>query len=357
MADSGQQTERLTLLLIAGISGIVAVAFWPLAEAFLAAATFAILLMPLHRILSHRVPAWLSAGLLTAVPVAALGGVLAILLDLLMRNGDELLRMLQIIASWIGAGVGRYLDPGATGMALNVHAWLDEMVAGSGQSLMSAFAQIPLMVVEIIVFVLVLYIALLGGDQVFREIVAILPERSQRGVLALSATVSETLSSIFARQVAVAVVTFIVAIPFFAVLGYGDPLFYAYLAAMLQLVPVVGPLILIVFLAVYALASGDYPALLLLVFVGCPLLAAVPRYLVRSVLPGKRVALHPALVLIGFIGGIGVMGVIGVVLGPLFIVLLVSGYRALVGELKSDRGADSEAAVNRGDVVRSPIDT
>ncbi len=348
MGDSGQRTERLTLLLIAGIGSVAAVAFWPLAEAFLVAATFAILLTPLHRLLSHRIPGWLSAGLLTTALVAAFAGVFAFLLDLLIRNGDELLRMLQVIASWIGAGVGRFLDPGATGMALNMNARLDEMVAGSGQSLMNVAAQIPLMVVEIIVFVLVLYIALLGGDQVWREIVAILPERSQRGVRALSGTVSDALSSVFVPQAAAATVAFIVAIPFFAVLGYGDPFFYALLAAMLQLVPVVGPLILIVFLAAYALASGDYPALILLVLVGCPLLAAAPGFLVRPVLPGRGSSMHPALVLIGVIGGIGAMGVVGVVLGPLFMVLLVSGYRVLVEDLKSGAGADNGVAAEKG---------
>ncbi|RXE56697.1 hypothetical protein ABH15_00490 [Methanoculleus taiwanensis] len=333
MAETGTRIDRLTLLLIAGIAAAAAIAFWPLAGALFVAGTFAIVLMPLHRVLCRRMPAWFSALLLTGGLVSALAALLVLLAGVLLENTNEILHMLQTIVSWAGSLLSRHVDLNAAGAVIDINAWLAEIVGLAEQSLMGIIPQVPLMVVDIIVFVLALYIAVLGGDKIYREVAAALPKRSQRGINALTVTFTDTIYSVYVLHVIVALVTFVLAVPFFAILGFGDVFFYAALAAIFQLIPAVGSLVLIVFLAVYALASGDYRALALLVFVGYPLLSALPDFFLRPILMGKRVDIHPVLVLIGFIGGLGVMGLIGFVLGPLFMALLVSGYHVLVEEL------------------------
>ncbi|MDN7025004.1 AI-2E family transporter [Methanoculleus sp. FWC-SCC1] len=343
MADSGQHADRLTLLLVAGIGIAAAVAFLQLAGAFCVAAASALLLLPLHRSISRRIPAWLSAALLTTALIAVLAGTFAFLADLLIRNADEVLRMLEALAAWTEPLIAQ----NAVGMLPDANAWPAGLTARFTQSLTDLIFEVPLLVVEIIVFALAVYSVLLGGDRIYREVAAVLPERSQRGVRALSTTFSDALSSVVVPNIAAAAVTFIIAVPFFAVFGYGDVLFFASLTALFRLLPVLGLLVLITFLAVYAAASGDHRGCFLLVFVGYPLLAVAPGFLLRPLLAEKRIFVRPALVLLGFIGGVGAMGFIGVVLGPLFVVLLITGYRVLVEELEGVTDAEHALPENR----------
>lgn len=334
MANPGQHADLLTLLIITGIGIAAAVAFRQLAGAVCVAAASALLLLPLHRNVSRRIPAWLSAALVTAALLVVLAGTFIFLADLLIRNADVVPRMLEAIF----VRAEPFIYHNAVVFLPDANACPAGLTARFTQSLTDIIFEIPLMVVEIIVFALAVYSALLGGDRIYREVAAVLPERLQRGIRALSATFPDVLSSVVVVNIAAAVVTFIIAVPVFAVLGYGDVLFFASLAALFRLLPVLGLLVLITFLAVYAVAAGDYRGFLLLVFVAYPLLALAPAYLLRPLLTGKRSFVHPALVLLGFIGGVGAMGLIGAALGPLFVALLVTGYRVLVEELEGMAG-------------------
>ena len=50
---------------------------------------------------------------------------------------------------------------------------------------------------------------------------------------------------------------------------------------------------------------------------------------------GRRVKLHPLIMIVGFFGGIITMGTAGFVLGPVIIVLLFTGYRILIEDKKA----------------------
>ncbi len=334
--------DRLTALLVLGIVITAAVVFWPLMAIFFVAASFAVVLMPVQRYASRRISAWLSAFLITAAVVIALAFTLGVLADLLYRNADGVLLMLRAIIDWVAALLGGLEWSAAADIAADLHVWLNAAVGELRRMLMTLAPQIPVMVMQFIVFMLGLYIALVAGDRVAAEFFSMLPERSRRGARMLAVTVSDTLHSIYVLHVVVAAVTFVLAIPFYTLLGYGDPLFFATVTAIFQLIPALGSLAVIVFLGVYALAVGDMRGLALIGLVGYPLLSAFPDFLLRPYLMGKRQDVHPVLVLIGFIGGIATMGIIGFVLGPLLIALLVSGYRVLIEELRADSGEEEK---------------
>jgi predicted PurR-regulated permease PerM len=48
---------------------------------------------------------------------------------------------------------------------------------------------------------------------------------------------------------------------------------------------------------------------------------------------GKRIGIHPVIMMIGILGGISVMGMVGLIIGPLFIALLISSYIILIDKL------------------------
>jgi predicted PurR-regulated permease PerM len=150
----------------------------------------------------------------------------------------------------------------------------------------------------------------------------------------MSGVTVDTLYAIYIVHAGIAALTFVIAIPFFYFLGYGNVLFYSFLCAFCELIPVLGSSIVFIFLGTYALSLGDINGVLILFFFGYIGVAALPEIYVRPVLMGRRVKLHPLIMLVGFFGGLLTMGTAGFVLGPVIIVLLFAGYHILIEERK-----------------------
>lgn len=98
-------------------------------------------------------------------------------------------------------------------------------------------------------------------------------------------------------------------------------------------IPVLGPLVVLAFLVLYNLSTGNINGALIAIFIIYPLVLWLPGSYVRSKLMGKRIGIHPVIMMIGILGGISVMGMVGLILGPLFIALLISSYLILIDKL------------------------
>jgi predicted PurR-regulated permease PerM len=123
------------------------------------------------------------------------------------------------------------------------------------------------------------------------------------------------------------------AIPFFIFLGYGHVLFWATMCGLFQLIPFLGPQIIILFLLIYELLLGDIRAVILTVCVGYPLISGFADFYFRPKMMAKRTAIHPVLMMIGIFGGMMLMGTLGIVFGPLFVALTVSAYSLIINPL------------------------
>ena len=66
----------------------------------------------------------------------------------------------------------------------------------------------------------------------------------------------DTLYVIYIVQIAIAVLTFFIAIPVFYLLGYGNILFYSFLAAFCEAIPILGSSVAFIIIGAYALAHG-----------------------------------------------------------------------------------------------------
>jgi len=161
-----------------------------------------------------------------------------------------------------------------------------------------------------------------------------IPDTVRGHVQKMADDIVDTLYAIYVVLVAIAALTFVISIPVFWVLGYGHILFYSFLCAICELIPVLGSSVVFIFLGAYALSIGDITGVLILFFFGYICVAALPEIFVRPVLMGRRLKLHPLLMLIGFIGGIIALGMVGFVIGPVIIVLLMDIYRLLFVEKK-----------------------
>jgi predicted PurR-regulated permease PerM len=203
---------------------------------------------------------------------------------------------------------------------------------------------LPIILLKAFIFFLALYLFVLSGDHVARELRSVLPGRLAASVNSLSGKTVDTLYAVYIVNAQVALITFLVSIPFFILWGYGHVLFFSVLMGIFQLVPFLGPQLLIIFLAIYALACGDIPGAVAMLVVGYPLISGSADFYFRPKMMGKRTAIHPVLMMIGLFGGLALFGLLGVILGPLFAALLVSAYELLIAQLRS--GKEEATAAN-----------
>jgi predicted PurR-regulated permease PerM len=335
MLSASHLKNIIPIIVIFGIVLSVFVVFWRLLDMILLAFSLAIVVMPLQRRIIRKVKSrWIAALLTTTLVLSLFAGTIYFTFFVISQNGAYLAEILVSIAEGmrtIGA------EPIVAAIPLppeQVEIWANSQLESASVSLSDFLSQIPLIIVKFIIFFLSLYLFFLGGDRIREELSCRLPQRLSRAVDQMTEPVVNTLYAIFVVHFSIAALTFILALPFFYVLGYGHVVFYALIAAIFQLFPMIGDSMLMLFLLVFAISQGDIRGVVLVIFLGYPVVSALPDLYYRPLLMGSRAAIHPILMWIGFFGGAIAMGTIGIILGPVLITLLISGYRILVEGLK-----------------------
>ena len=193
---------------------------------------------------------------------------------------------------------------------------------------------ITLIAFKAFIFFSTLLLLLLHGEELKNRIMGRMPEPLSSFVNRLSNVTVDTLYAIYVVQIAIAVLTFFIAIPVFYLLGYGNILFYSFFAAFCELVPILGSSVAFLLIGAYALAIGDLQGVLILFVLGYIVVSCMPEIFIRPVLVGRRVKINPVIMFVGIIGGLLTMGLAGFVLGPVIVVLLITSYRMYIQDRK-----------------------
>jgi predicted PurR-regulated permease PerM len=330
-----EESKRYTLYLVAVIAVVALIIFWQLMVALIFAGSIAVIALPLHRRFTSKIGAEASAALVTAILFLIFVSVIAFAVGLLLQNQAFLNGLVSTIINWAGLGQD---NPIISVFHIN-QTQIDGLIGNSNQLINqwadSVVSQIPAFGFQLLVFFLSFSVFLYKGEDLYHSSFAMLPEELKEPVSRLTQTAVDTLYAIYVVQLIIVIITFLLALPFFYLLGFEHVLFFSTLAGLLKIVPILGPSILMAFLAVYALSISDMSALLLLIFIGYPIVCALPDLFIRPVLMGRRTCIHPVIMWIGFVGGIYTLGLVGFVLGPLILVLLITGYHLLKGDYEA----------------------
>src|SRR5256886_7417682 len=112
----------------------------------------------------------------------------------------------------------------------------------------------------------------------------------------------------------------------FALIGLPSPLVLGLIAGMLEFVPLVGPLMVAVLVALLALLhSGLGMAFVVLLFLG--VLRVVQDYVIYPRIIGQGIHLHPLAVILAILAGAEIAGVAGIFLAIPVIAILTVSYR------------------------------
>jgi predicted PurR-regulated permease PerM len=266
-----------------------------------------------------------------------IGLTLLLVVNLLLKGGGQILAMMQIINDWLTSLAPHDLISGK-----QLADTLDSIKIAIIRSVHGILNQVPGILFGGFIMVLSVYLFLLKGEVIFRQITDALPVQLNESAGKITDMVTNTMYAIYIVSVEIAILTFVLSLPVYYLLGYPAALQLAIMSGFSMFIPIVGPLAVLTFLVLYNLSTGNINGALIAIFIIYPLILWLPGSYIRSRLMGKRIGIHPVIMMIGIIGGISVMGMIGLIIGPLFIALLISSYIILIDKLTLIKNKGSE---------------
>jgi predicted PurR-regulated permease PerM len=338
---------KLSVVIAAALLVLCVFLFWPVMKTLLFAATVAVVLTPFYRWVQRRLwgenpRPWkqaLGAGAVVTVTVAVLLILLAVAVVIVIDNFDLLknfaVQVAALVQGWLGDSLGLKFD-------------FKQAVADRADALFgyvrSMFFAATDFFIKFVIFIAALYFCLRSGGELVENVRRSLSQSHREVFDRFVKSAYSVLYAIYVVHVGTAVITFVLALPFFALIGYSDHLFFwSLLCCVFQLVPLLGPSIIMFSISAYAFATDDTTAGVLCLALGYPVVAVVPDVVFRPIMMGRGVKLSPLLLLLGFIGGVASMGAIGFVLGPLALTLLAESLEFASERMRSHYGAEGGA--------------
>ncbi|ELY46051.1 AI-2E family transporter [Natronorubrum sulfidifaciens] len=299
------------------------------------ALTVAYVLLPVQGWLARRgLSEWSAAAAATLIGFASAVAVFSPILVTLYFRVDQVMAIIEALP--------REVPITAFEMTYTVDvAEVQAPALDALSSIAVSFASaLPVLAIKFALFVILLFALLLKGDAAGRAAIAPIPHEYRDVVHALAKRARETLYAIYVLQLATSVATLLIGYPLFWLLGYEAAFTLAIVAAILQFVPIIGPSLLILPIAVYHVAVGELAAAVLVGVLGIGLVAWFPDVGVRPRLARRSAGLPGSLYFVGFTGGLFTLGAIGIVVGPLIVAVFVEAVSLLADEVN---GAELEA--------------
>jgi len=326
--DSIKVSENKQLvILVSAIYILCIVAFWPLMTVFVWSAAIATALMPFHKQLSSIVKPSVSVTFLTIWVLLLILLVLSVSSSILYGNIDHIGTMVaSVVHGFQNTGVSSFMPTFTEEQFSHMPETLVQLLL---QSLLSLTSNVMQSLISIIIFFLSLSMLLYYGEQIWKTLTRTISLKLFLGIEKMVEISSNTIYALIIVQISAALISFILAIPFFTVLGADDPLLFATLIGLAMLIPLIGAQIMILFFALYFMSISETSSAVITLLAGYPLLSGWIDFYYRPVMMGKRVAIPPIMMMIGIFAGVPFMGIAGFIIGPVLIALAVTGTEIL----------------------------
>lgn len=285
---------------------------------FAAAIFFAYMLSPIVLLIEKFLPQrrGIALAVVYVLFVGAMVGIGFALFPPLISQASSLVSRLP---SLLSAGklatipLPSWLDPAraqiiatANREASNLAASVMPFLQQAGTKLLSGVGLIlPVILIPILAFFF-----LKDGRDIARSLVGTMDEKQDRAVFrTILSDIHNVLRNYIRALVILALITFVVYSLFLKLVGVEYELLLAGMAALLEFIPVIGPAVALVVIAIVALVTGSGGLLWIVIFWGVYRL--FQDYVVNPQLMKAGLELHPLLVLFGVLAGDQIGGVAG----------------------------------------------
>ena len=178
----------------------------------------------------------------------------------------------------------------------------------------------------------ILFFVFRDGAALVRRISGILPFESERSELLFSRVRESVFANLYGI-LAVALAQGLLTGAALWIVGVGSPLLWGIVVAFASLIPVVGPTLVWLPVALFFFSTGHWGKGSFILLWGAIAVGTADN-IIRPLIIAGRVDLHPLLILFGLIGGIQQFGFAGLFIGPVVISLAL----ALFDMLRHDIG-------------------
>jgi len=284
------------------------------------AAVFAYWLYPLHRRISKNIRTLPSALVLSGILFVTL---LAIVQYGIFMFVKEAINAAEVLGT-------------ADASSIFVRIFGEKLLAASTiKSIFSRIAvtftvrateilySIPSMIVSFFAFILAFFYFLLDGPRIVTWLKQNIPfPRDKRKIMI--ANTQNYMNAFLKAHVIIGLVQGLACALGFYLFGLHEYILIGSLAAaLLSILPIIGPYLLYAPVSILLIAQGNAPAGVGLLIYGVAI-GSILDYVIRPQLTGKYASMHPLAVLIGVLGGMVVFGLIGVLIGPIILGLSIT---------------------------------
>ncbi|MFW5961589.1 MAG: AI-2E family transporter [bacterium] len=190
----------------------------------------------------------------------------------------------------------------------------------SSYNYMGIFSSITNFGLIIILIPFVLFYLLKDDQKIFENMMVIVPEDKKRSIEKLAVEIDQLLSTFISSQLVVAFFLGLVMFIGFLIIGLPNAVALSVIAMITSLIPIIGPFF------------GSLPAVFVAVtnswflFLGVLVIILIAQYLegnvIRPLVQGRRLEIHPIIVLFVVLSGVYLFGFIGALTAvPLYVVL------------------------------------
>lgn len=201
-----------------------------------------------------------------------------------------------------------------------VHSSLSKITSGLVNYLSDLLLNLPTILLQITVVLFTFFFVLRDKDEFMDYLKSIMPFTKEIQDRLLKATKDITASVLYGHVVIGIIQGLVAGIGFF-LFGAPDPLVFTVLAIIAGILPIVGPPLIWIPMAIYMFLSGNTVGGIGITIFGIAS-STVDNFL-RPIIISRRIMMNSLLVLIGMIGGLFLFGVLGFILGPLIIAYLL----------------------------------
>jgi predicted PurR-regulated permease PerM len=308
---------------------------------FALAIFFALLLAPIVALVERVSPAWLPrTAALAIVYVLLLAGIAAATVPLGTAVMDDARALADKLPSALGEDSLRrlplpaFLEPARDRIATELSAHVDDFERNAFPIMGRAFEQVlsGIGTVARVVFVPILAFFLLkDGRSVYGRLITGIGGQYRMVVNEIYSDLRIVLAQYVRALMLLALITFVSYAAFLALTGAPYAVLLAGIAAVLEIVPAVGPFIGAILILTVVLISGYTKWVLLLTFL--VIYRVFLDYMVQPTLMGAGVQVHPVLVLFGALAGAEIGGIAGI----FFSIPVIAALRVIVLRLHRAR--------------------
>jgi predicted PurR-regulated permease PerM len=337
MSWFGDRRRRLGLAFVI-VSVVSLYVLWQIVWTVFFALTFVYVLYPWRSELVDRgLHPRIAAGVLTTVAFAGIVGLFVPVLLVVYQRRARILDFFQdapeVIELSVAGFTYTYELAALVPVVRNTLSNIAVQVASAA----------PVLAMKVFLFVFLVYAVLYKPSGVRSLLFRTVPGDVQEELMAYHGRVRETLYGLYFVQAATGVLTFLIALPVFAMLGYGAFFSIAVVTGILQFIPVLGPSVVVVAVASVEAAAGEVPQAVLVLVIGLTLVGFLPDAVLRPRLAKYSAGMPASLYFVGFLGGVFTIGPIGIIAGPLALSLLEQTVELFASGVEEREGLELEA--------------